>query len=111
MLTFLCTCSVSHTWERDFRTRTSADDPSSLVGQQAINDQFAFIAAIPHTKVKLFVPSELGSRPIKQQAKIKALNAKTEVAQAAREANIPTTLIWPGYLAESAFATLYVLAL
>ena len=88
--------------------RTFTDRCSSLVGQPAIASQFAMLKAIPHTQVKLFVPSELGSNLTPVQSKIGPLNSKDAVSRAAKKAGIPTTLIWPGSLVESTFATLYV---
>lgn len=83
-------------------------DSSSLVGHEGVVKQYNFIRAIPNTNVKLFVPSDLGSRVDEERATIPVLKAKAEVEKASKNAGIPTTVVLPGNFAESTFASLYV---
>ncbi|KAI0849110.1 NmrA-like family protein [Daldinia vernicosa] len=74
----------------------------SLAGREAVSKQHAFIKAIPSTNVKLFVPSDLGFRNYSESAlRVPVLKAKFEVEEAAKEAKIPTTLVYVGSFAES----------
>ncbi|KAI8960081.1 NmrA-like family protein [Daldinia sp. FL1419] len=74
----------------------------SLAGREAVQKQHAFIKAIPKTNVKLFVPSELGFRTYTEAAlQVPVLKAKFEIEEAAKEADIPTTLVYVGSFAES----------
>ncbi|KAN0098993.1 NAD(P)-binding protein [Hyaloscypha variabilis] len=73
----------------------------SLVGHEGVRRQLAFVKAIPKTSVKLFVPSDLGFRVDEQGQQIPVFKNKDEVEKAAKDADIPTTLIWPGGMAES----------
>jgi uncharacterized protein YbjT (DUF2867 family) len=83
-------------------------DFSSLVGHEGVVKQYNFIRAIPKTKVKLFVPSDLGSRVDEERATIPVLRAKAEVEKASKDAGIPTTVVLPGNFVESTFSTQYV---
>ncbi|KAK4065441.1 hypothetical protein J3E69DRAFT_112903 [Trichoderma sp. SZMC 28015] len=80
----------------------------SLVGHEGVVKQYNFIRAIPNTNVKLFVPSDLGSRVDEERATIPVLKAKAEVEKASKNAGIPTTVVLPGNFAESTFASLLV---
>ncbi|KAH6610502.1 hypothetical protein Trco_000522 [Trichoderma cornu-damae] len=80
----------------------------SLVGHEGVEKQYNFIRAVPKTNVKLFVPSDLGSRVGGEEETIPVLKAKAEVEKASRDAGIPTTVILPGNFAESTFASLLV---
>ncbi|KAF4968098.1 hypothetical protein FSARC_4459 [Fusarium sarcochroum] len=77
----------------------------SLVGQQNINHQLALIGALPHTDVRLFVPSDLAYKISEEQMLIPSLKAKVDVEKAAEIAGIQTTVIRPGNFVESTFAT------
>ncbi|KAJ5389085.1 uncharacterized protein N7496_000153 [Penicillium cataractarum] len=77
----------------------------SLVGREAIPLQHAFIKAIPHTDVRLFVPSDLAFRCDEQGLKISVNKDKDDVERAAREAGIATTVILPCVFAESGLNT------
>ncbi|KAH8886599.1 NAD(P)-binding protein [Thozetella sp. PMI_491] len=76
----------------------------SLVGHEGVQRQHAFIKAIPQTKVKLFVPSDLGYRYDEEDLQLPTNNAKAMVEQAAKSAGIPTAVILPGNFAESTFS-------
>ncbi|KAH6957483.1 hypothetical protein DER45DRAFT_632392 [Fusarium avenaceum] len=80
----------------------------SLVGHQNVNHQFALISALPHTDVRLFVPSDLAHKMTQEQMLIPNLRVKLEVEQAARDAGLPTTVVRPGNLVESTLSTLLV---
>ncbi|KAJ5698111.1 NmrA-like family protein [Penicillium macrosclerotiorum] len=77
----------------------------SLVGREDIEKQHALIKAIPHTNVKLFVPSDLAFRCDEMSSLVHVNRVKDEVERAAREAGIPTTVILPGCFAESGLNT------
>lgn len=81
------------------------DLPSSLVGQEGVPLQHHLVAAIAKTKVKLFVPSDLGFRCDEEGRRIPVMGAKSAIEDAAREAGIPMTVIWPGVLAESSLSS------
>ncbi|KAJ5170052.1 NmrA-like family protein [Penicillium coprophilum] len=74
----------------------------SLVGLEGVTRQHGFVKAIPQTEVKLFVPSELALRCDDQGLRVPVNKAKFEVEAAAKQAGISTTIILPGYFAESA---------
>ncbi|KAH8653828.1 NmrA-like family-domain-containing protein [Xylariales sp. PMI_506] len=76
----------------------------SLVGHEGIQRQHAFVKAIPQTKVKLFVPSDLGYLVDEQGSRIPVNKHKTEVLDAARAAGIATTVVMPGGFVESTLA-------
>jgi hypothetical protein len=84
---------------------TTANSSSSLVGHQGIASQHELVKAIPHTDVQLFVPSDLSYKVESDIMKIPALRAKAEVEQAAKNAGISMTIVCPGNLVESTFAT------
>lgn len=67
------------------------------------------IAAIKQSKVKLFVPSDLGFIYPEEARAIPVLRAKMEVEDAARAAGIPVCLIKPNSTAESGLSVPYVL--
>ncbi|KAJ6084587.1 hypothetical protein N7486_011387 [Penicillium sp. IBT 16267x] len=77
----------------------------SLVGQAGVEIQHAFVKALPHTDVKLFVPSDLAFRCDEQGLRARVNRLKYEVEKAAEAAGIPTTIILPGLFAESALST------
>lgn len=81
----------------------------SLVGREDIPLQKAFIHAIPHTNVQLFVPSDLALRSDEQGLRIAVNKDKDEIERAAREAGIATCIFLPGVFAESGLSTAYVL--
>lgn len=78
---------------------------SCLVGHEGIARQHGLINAIPRTKVKLFVPSDMAHRTDQQALAVPALKLKREVEEATKKAGIPMTLVWPGYLVESSIRT------
>lgn len=80
----------------------------SLVGREDIRLQHAFIQAIPHTDVQLFVPSDLAFRCDEQGLRISVNKEKDDVERAAREAGVATCVILPGVFAESGLNTGYV---
>jgi uncharacterized protein YbjT (DUF2867 family) len=61
--------------------------------------------------VKLFVPSDLAFRCDDQGLRVPVNKAKFEVEEAAKKAGIPTTIILPGFFAESSLNSGYVLIL
>ncbi|KAG7110272.1 hypothetical protein HYQ45_014869 [Verticillium longisporum] len=65
----------------------------SLVGDKGVSNEFGFVKAIPRTKVKLFVPSDLGLRYGAEGMKIPLLRMKEDVQERARQAGIPLTVI------------------
>jgi hypothetical protein len=71
-----------------------------------VERQHAFVRAIPHTNVKLFVPSDLAARYDEQGLQIGVNRVKDEVERAAKQAGIPTTVVLPGNFAEFALHTL-----
>jgi hypothetical protein len=75
---------------------------SSLVGHEGLQRQHAFVKAIPHTKVQLFVPSDLAHHCDEQGLRVPVNKAKFEVEQAAKQAGIPITVVMPGFFTESA---------
>ncbi|KAJ5935792.1 hypothetical protein N7466_005339 [Penicillium verhagenii] len=77
----------------------------SLVGQAGIEIQYAFIKALPHTDVKLFVPSDLAFRSNEQGLRVRVNKVKDEVENAAKAAGIPMTIVLPGLFAESALSS------
>ncbi|KAJ5707893.1 hypothetical protein N7488_007694 [Penicillium malachiteum] len=74
----------------------------SLVGQSGVKLQYPFIEAIPHTNVKLFVPSDLAFRCDEQGLRVPVNKEKYKVEKAAAAAGIPMTIVLPGLFAESA---------
>ncbi|KAI1214557.1 NmrA-like family protein [Annulohypoxylon truncatum] len=77
----------------------------SLVGLEGILKQHAFVKAIPSTNVKLFVPSDLGVRADDEQGlRVPMKKTKDEVEEAAKKADISTTMVQVGCFAESAFS-------
>ncbi|KAI1098844.1 NmrA-like family protein [Jackrogersella minutella] len=77
----------------------------SLVGHEGVKRQHGFVKAIPHTNVKLFVPSDLGFRPSDERGWSVPVNkTKREVEEAAKAAGIPTAVVMVGAFAESTFA-------
>ncbi|KAI3058766.1 hypothetical protein CBS147353_10659 [Aspergillus niger] len=77
----------------------------SLVGHGGVTLQHALVKAIPRTKVKLFVPSDLAARYDEQGLRVPVNRAKLEVENAARAAGIPVTVVLPGNFAEFALNT------
>lgn len=77
----------------------------SLVGREDIPLQHAFIQAIPHTNVQLFVPSDLAFRCDEQGLRIGVNKEKDDVERAAREAGIAVCVILPCVFAESGLNT------
>ncbi|GLI82144.1 hypothetical protein PoHVEF18_010545 [Penicillium ochrochloron] len=77
----------------------------SLVGREDIPLQHAFIQAIPHTDVQLFVPSDLAFRCDEQGLRIDVNKEKDNVERAAREAGVATCVILPCVFAESGLNT------
>lgn len=57
--------------------------------------------AIPQTNVQLFVPSDLALRWDERGLRVPVNQLKLEVEEAAKKAGIPTTIVLPGYFAES----------
>ncbi|KAJ5970416.1 uncharacterized protein N7479_000334 [Penicillium vulpinum] len=80
----------------------------SLVGQEGVARQHGFVKAIPHTNVKLFVPSDLAFRCDEQGLRVPVNKVKFEVEIAAKNAGIPTTIILPGYFAESSLSSFLI---
>ncbi|KAJ5730907.1 uncharacterized protein N7483_005415 [Penicillium malachiteum] len=74
----------------------------SLVGQSGVKLQHAFVEALPHTSVKLFVPSNLAFRCDEQGLRVPVNREKNKVEKAASAAGIPMTIVLPGLFAESA---------
>ncbi|KAH6616790.1 hypothetical protein C7974DRAFT_427714 [Boeremia exigua] len=72
----------------------------SLVGDKGIDAEHGFVRAIPRTKVKLFVPSDLGLRYGEEGMLVPVLKRKEDVQEAARKAGIPLTVILIGNFAE-----------
>lgn len=66
--------------------------------------QHAFVKAIPHTNVKLFVPSDLAFRCDEQGLRVPVNRAKDEVEKAAKLAGIPTTVVLVGNFVEPTLA-------
>jgi hypothetical protein len=77
----------------------------SLVGREDIPLQHAFIQAIPHTDVQLFVPSDLAFRCDEQGLRIDVNKEKDDVERAAREAGVATCVTLPCVFAESGLNT------
>ncbi|KAJ5204389.1 uncharacterized protein N7498_005268 [Penicillium cinerascens] len=77
----------------------------SLVGVEGITRQHGLVKAIPQTNVQLFVPSDLALRWDEQGLRVPANQLKSEVEEAAKKAGIPTTIVLPGYFAESLMST------
>ncbi|KAL4885469.1 NmrA-like family-domain-containing protein [Aspergillus karnatakaensis] len=77
----------------------------SLVGHEGVTRQHGLIRAIPHTDVKLFVPSDLAARYDATGLRIPMNKAKDEVERAARKLGIPMAIVLPGNFAEFALAT------
>lgn len=80
----------------------------SLVGHEGISRQLALVAALPHTDVKLFVPSNMSHQIDEDGMRLAVNKAKVEVENAARDAKIAMATVLPGYLVESSLATPYV---
>jgi hypothetical protein len=57
------------------------------------------------------VPSDLGFRVDEQGQQIPVFKNKDEVEKAAKDADMPTTLIWPGGMAESTLSMGLVLSI
>ncbi|CEJ83031.1 hypothetical protein VHEMI03063 [[Torrubiella] hemipterigena] len=76
----------------------------SLVGHDGISRQLALVAALPHTDVKLFVPSNMSHQIDEDGMRLAVNKAKVEVEKAARDAKIAVTTVLPGYLVESSLA-------
>jgi hypothetical protein len=57
------------------------------------------------------VPSDLGFRVDEQGLEIPVFKNKDEVEKAAKDTGIPTTLIWPGGMAESTLSMGLVLSI
>ncbi|KAL4814827.1 hypothetical protein BDW67DRAFT_165258 [Aspergillus spinulosporus] len=77
----------------------------SLVGHEGVTRQYGLVKAIPNTKVRLFVPSDLAARYDELGLRIPVNQAKDGVERAARSAGIPVTVVLPGNFAEFALAT------
>ncbi|KAJ5632087.1 hypothetical protein N7490_008426 [Penicillium lividum] len=77
----------------------------SLVGQKGVEIQYAFVKALPHTDVKLFVPSDLAFRCDEQGLRVGVNKMKDQVEKAAEAAGIPMTIVLPGLFAESALSS------
>ncbi|RHZ49036.1 uncharacterized protein CDV56_101560 [Aspergillus thermomutatus] len=73
----------------------------SLVGHEGVTRQLGLVNAIPKTKVRLFVPSDLAARYDEQGLRIPVNHAKDEVERAARAAGIPVTVVLTGNFAEA----------
>ncbi|EJP70163.1 nmrA-like family protein [Beauveria bassiana ARSEF 2860] len=72
----------------------------SLVGDEGIDRELGLVRAIPRTGVKLFVPSDLGLQYDQEALAIPILQKKANVLEAARQANIPFTVILIANFAE-----------
>ncbi|KAF1731558.1 Eugenol synthase 1 [Beauveria bassiana] len=72
----------------------------SLVGDEGIDRELGLVRAIPRTGVKLFVPSDLGLQYDQEALAIPVLQKKANVLEAARQANIPFTVILIANFAE-----------
>ncbi|KAH8766136.1 hypothetical protein F5883DRAFT_461018 [Diaporthe sp. PMI_573] len=72
----------------------------SLVGDKGVDAEQGFVRAIPRTKVKLFVPSDLGLRYGEEGMLIPLLKKKEDIQEAARQAGIPLTVILIANFAE-----------
>lgn len=77
---------------------------SSCVGRDDILRQQAFIEALPHTKVRLFVPSNLGYRCDESGRRIPMRKMKQDIEDAAVARGIPIAIVVPGSFAESTFS-------
>ncbi|KAF7525632.1 hypothetical protein G7054_g11008 [Neopestalotiopsis clavispora] len=76
----------------------------SCVGRDDIMRQQAFIEALPHTKVRLFVPSNLGYRCDESGRRIPMRKMKQDIEDAAVARGIPIAIVVPGSFAESTFS-------
>lgn len=77
----------------------------SLVGHEGITRQLALVEALPHTNVKLFVPSNMSHEIDEDGMRLPVNKAKVDVEKAAKEAGVSLATVLPGYLVESSLAT------
>lgn len=77
------------------------------MGHEGVTRQHAFVKAIPHTDVKLFVPSDLAFRTDEQGLRVNVNKEKADVEKEARDAGIPLTIVLPALFAESSLGMGY----